>query len=45
MNNQLIEQYKFVRDLQRETQKCDGLNGVVNENLRVDLKREKEQNF
>ena len=34
-----------MRDLQRETQKGDDINGVVNEGLRLDLKREKELNF
>jgi hypothetical protein len=31
-----------VRDLQRETQKNENLDGVVNEGLRVELKYEKE---
>ena len=42
LSNRLIDQIKFVRDLTRETQKGEDLNGVVNENLKGDMKREKE---
>ena len=38
----MIDQIKFVRDLQRETQKGEDLEGVVNQNMREDLRREKE---
>lgn len=34
-----------MRDLQKEMQKNEDLNGVVNDNLRQDFKREKELNL
>jgi len=42
LSNKLIEQIKFVRDLQRETGKAEDLNDVVNENMKEDLRKEKE---
>ncbi len=43
LSNNLIELIKFVRDMSRETQKCDvDLYGVVNDTLKDDLKNEKE---
>jgi len=43
MSEKLIEMLKFVRDMQRETQKCDDLTAVVNDDLRGELRSEKEK--
>lgn len=42
LSNKLIEMLKFVRDMQRETQKGEDLSGVVNDDLRSELRAEKE---
>ena len=42
MTEQLIEIIKFVRDLQREATKGEDLSSVVNDDLRSDLRSEKE---
>ena len=33
---------KFIREMSRETHKCDDLNGVVSDDLKFDLKAERE---
>ncbi|CDW80517.1 UNKNOWN [Stylonychia lemnae] len=42
LSNELIEILKFVRDMQRETQKGEDLGGVVSDELRSELRSEKE---
>jgi hypothetical protein len=42
MSQQLIEINKFVRDLSRETTKGEDLSQVVNDDLRSELRSEKE---
>lgn len=42
MSEKLIEMLKFVRDMHRETQKGEDLTAVVNDELRGDLRAEKE---
>lgn len=42
MSEKLIEILKFVRDMQRETSKGDDLTAVVNDDLRAELRSEKE---
>jgi hypothetical protein len=42
MNGQLIEIQKFIRDMERETSKGEDLTLVVNDDLRCELRSEKE---
>ena len=45
MSNRLIEQTRFVRDCQREANKAEDLSEIVNDQLKNDLRKEKEVNI
>lgn len=45
LSEKLIELIKFTRDCQRESHKCDDLEGVVDGDLKSEFKSIKEQNI
>ena len=45
LGDKLLEQVKFVRDLQRAASNGDDISGVVSTQMKVDFQREKELNF
>ena len=44
LSDRLVEQIKFVRDLERAVLHGDDIEGVVSEQMKTDYKREKEMN-
>ena len=45
LGEKLLEQVKFVRDLQRAASNGDDIEGVVSTQMKTDFQREKELNF
>lgn len=45
LSQNLIDQIKFVRDMQRETHKCEDISGVVSDELKQELRVEKERSM
>ena len=45
LGEKLLEQVKFVRDLQRAASNGDDIEGVVSTQMKSDFQREKELNF